>query len=141
VKNFQPFYIYNPRRVEDLRLGAAILKEFVDLENEKAERAARSKVDQKATTAAITNQVEMGPIKFCLARHLMVVRQVKLAYMDDRKTKMLRDEREKEQRAARAAAAAASAAEEQLGATDANGSDPASSMRDDTEGPPPYGDE
>jgi hypothetical protein len=77
----------------------------------------------------------MGPIKFCPARHLMVPRQVKLAYMDDRKTKMLRDEREKEQRAARAAAAA-SAAEEQLGAT-ARDSDPAS-PRSDTDGPPPY---
>jgi hypothetical protein len=58
VKNFQPFYTYNPRRIEDLRLGAAILREFVDLESEKAERAARSKVDHKATTVAITNQVE-----------------------------------------------------------------------------------
>jgi hypothetical protein len=57
VKNFQPFYTFNSRRVEDLRLGAAILKEFVDLENEKAERAARSKVDQKAVTEAITQQV------------------------------------------------------------------------------------
>lgn len=57
MKNFQPFYTFNPRRVEDLRLGTTILKEFVDLENEKAERAARSKVDQKAVTEAITNQV------------------------------------------------------------------------------------
>lgn len=57
MKNFQPFYTFNPRHLEDLRLGSTILKEFVDLENEKAERAARSKVDQKAVTAAFTNQV------------------------------------------------------------------------------------
>ncbi|KAG6831597.1 hypothetical protein H0H92_009070 [Tricholoma furcatifolium] len=72
---------------EDLRIGAAILKEFVDLESERADRAARSKVDQKAVAAA-------------------VAQQVKLAYMDDRKTKMINDEREKERRAARAAALA-----------------------------------
>ena len=57
MKNFQPFYTFNPRHIEDLELGTAILKEFVDLEKEKAERAARSKVDQKAATAAITSQV------------------------------------------------------------------------------------
>ena len=57
MKNFQPFYTFDPRRVEDLRLGTTILKEFVDLEKEKAERAARSKVDQKAVTADITNRV------------------------------------------------------------------------------------
>lgn len=114
VKNFQPFYTFNPRRVEDLRLGAAILKEFVDLENEKAERASRSKVDQKAVVEAITNQV-------------------KLAFMDDRKTKMLRDEREKEQRAARAAAALSQA--EQQDSTNRVSS---LNMRDDTDRPPPY---
>jgi hypothetical protein len=43
--------------MEDLRTGTAILKEFVELEAEKAERAARSKVDQKAVAEAVTNQV------------------------------------------------------------------------------------
>ncbi|KAF8076433.1 hypothetical protein FPV67DRAFT_1618182 [Lyophyllum atratum] len=83
VQNFQPFYTFNPKRMGDLEIGTAILKEFVDLESERAERAARSKVDQKAVAAA-----------------------VKLAYMDDRKSKLLHDEREKERRAARAAAIA-----------------------------------
>ena len=59
MKNFQPFYTFDPRRVEDLRLGTTILKEFVDHEKEKAERAARSKVDQKAVTADITNRVSV----------------------------------------------------------------------------------
>jgi hypothetical protein len=57
VKNFQPFYTFNPRCVEDLRIGTAILKEFMDHEREKAERAARSTVDHKAITATITKQV------------------------------------------------------------------------------------
>lgn len=43
--------------MEDLRTGTAILKEFVDLEAEKAERVARSKVDQKAVAAEVANQV------------------------------------------------------------------------------------
>ncbi|KAG6890352.1 hypothetical protein C0992_002177 [Termitomyces sp. T32_za158] len=73
--------------MNDLRIGTAILKEFVDLENQRAERAARSKVDQKAVAAA-------------------VAQRVKLAYLDDRKTKQLKDEREKESRVARAAALA-----------------------------------
>ena len=57
MQNFQPFYTFNPRHIEDLKVGAAILREFVDLEHEKAERAARSKVDQKAVAAAVANQV------------------------------------------------------------------------------------
>jgi len=84
VQNFQPFYTFNSRRMDDLRTGTAILKEFLDLENERAERAARSRVDQKAVAAAVANQV-------------------KLAFMDDRKSKLLHDQRERELRAARAA--------------------------------------
>ncbi|KAG6854815.1 hypothetical protein C0991_001242 [Blastosporella zonata] len=57
VKNFQPYYTFNPRRIGDLETGTAILKEFVDLENERAERASRSKVDQKAVAAAVAQQV------------------------------------------------------------------------------------
>lgn len=53
--------------------------------------------------------------------------------MDDRKTKMLRDEREKEQRAARAAAALSQA--EQQDSTNRVSS---LNMRDDTDRPPPY---
>ncbi|KAG6899449.1 hypothetical protein C0993_010286 [Termitomyces sp. T159_Od127] len=87
VKDFQPYYTFNPRYMDDLRTGTALLKEFVDLELQRAERDARSKVDQKAVAAA-------------------VAQRVKLAYMDDRKSKQLKDEREKESRVARAAALA-----------------------------------
>jgi hypothetical protein len=62
--------------------------------------------------------------------------------MDDRKTKMLRDEREKEQRAARAAAALIQAEQQSEGAqtpsSDILVSSLSMSMRDDTDGPPPY---
>ncbi|KAG5651354.1 hypothetical protein H0H81_008971 [Sphagnurus paluster] len=98
VKNFQPYYTFNPRRMNDLRIGTAILKEFVDLENERAQRAERSKVDQKAVAAA-------------------VAKQVKLAFMDDRQSKRLNDQREKERRAAHAAAIAQQAQLQEITST------------------------
>ena len=45
--------------MQELQIGTAILKEFNELEKEKAERAARSKVDQKAVQAAIASQVRV----------------------------------------------------------------------------------
>ncbi|KAK0453681.1 hypothetical protein EV421DRAFT_1765788 [Armillaria borealis] len=87
VKNFQPFYIFNPRHMESLSIGSAILKEAFDLETEKQERAARAKKEEKAVAAAAANKV-------------------KLAFIDDRKSKIEADEREKVLREARLAAAA-----------------------------------
>ncbi|KAI6119315.1 hypothetical protein EDD16DRAFT_935552 [Pisolithus croceorrhizus] len=37
VKDFQPYYVFNPRHVADLRIGAAILAEAIDLEEKKQE--------------------------------------------------------------------------------------------------------
>jgi len=91
VKNFQPYYTFNRNRLENLRTGAIILKEYIDLEVEKQERADRSKKGEKEAREAAAEKV-------------------KLAYMDDRKAKILRDEIEKEQRTARAIAAANRAA-------------------------------
>ncbi|KAG7449173.1 uncharacterized protein BT62DRAFT_929155 [Guyanagaster necrorhizus] len=88
VKNFQPFYTFNPRHMDSLRIGSAILKEAFDLETEKQQRAARAKKEEKAVAAAAANKV-------------------KLAFMDDRKTKLDADQREKALREARLAAAAA----------------------------------
>lgn len=45
--------------MEDLRNGTAILREFIEIETEKAERAARSKIDQKVVNEAIANQVSI----------------------------------------------------------------------------------
>jgi len=87
VKEFQPLYRFNPRKMVDLRVGAAILQEAIDLEIEKQERLDRSKREGKAAAAAVT-------------------KNIKLAFMDDRKTKMLQDQRDRERREARAAAAA-----------------------------------
>jgi len=71
----------------DLRIGASILQEAVDLEASKQERLQQSRKEEKAVAAAAANNI-------------------KLAFLDDRKTKMLRDQRDRERREARAAAAA-----------------------------------
>jgi hypothetical protein len=43
--------------MEDLRLGATILREHISLETEKAERAARVKASEKANAAAAAEKV------------------------------------------------------------------------------------
>ncbi|KAI6151894.1 hypothetical protein BKA82DRAFT_2906412 [Pisolithus tinctorius] len=76
VKDFQPYYVFNPRHRTDLRIGAAILEEVIDLEEKKQERLKRSRAEGRAAAAA-------------------AAQNVKLAFLDDRKTKALRDSRER----------------------------------------------
>ncbi|THH15498.1 hypothetical protein EW146_g4986 [Bondarzewia mesenterica] len=73
VRNFQPFYVFNDKHLPDLRIGAAILKEVVQIESEKHEREERSKRLAKAEKEAR-------------------IEKVKKAILDDRKSKMLRDQ-------------------------------------------------
>ncbi|KAF9009034.1 hypothetical protein BDQ17DRAFT_1349410 [Cyathus striatus] len=79
VRNFQPYYTFNKRHFEDLKIGVGILKDFISLENEKAMRAAHAKQNEKLVAEE-------------------AAKKVKLAYMDDRKTRMMRDEMEKQRR-------------------------------------------
>ncbi|TBU49543.1 hypothetical protein BD309DRAFT_947092 [Dichomitus squalens] len=88
VENFQPFYIWNKRRMNDLKIGAAMIKEALDRELPKEERAARRRAEEKAAEEAAKAKV-------------------KQAFYDDRKGRAITDERE---RTARAAAAARRAA-------------------------------
>ncbi|KAL4075833.1 hypothetical protein J3A83DRAFT_2055448 [Scleroderma citrinum] len=81
VKDLQSYYVFNPRYRADLHIGAAILKETIDLETKKQGRIQRSKAEEKAAAAA-------------------AVQNVKLAFMDDRKTKALHDQRERSMREA-----------------------------------------
>jgi len=99
VQNFQPYYIFNPRHMEDLRIGNSILKDYIDLETQKQERMAQAKKNEKASIKAATEKV-------------------KLAFMDDRQSRLLRDEMEKEHRAARTLAAAREAAIQASSSTD-----------------------
>lgn len=63
VENFQPFYRFVPRYMDDLRIGAKILRDHLGLEMEKEERAARAKANEKANAAAVAEKV-----KFTLLR-------------------------------------------------------------------------
>jgi len=49
--------------MDDLRIGAKILRDHLELEMEKEERAARAKANEKANAAAATEKV-----KFTLLR-------------------------------------------------------------------------
>lgn len=81
VKALQPYYVFNPRYMENLCIGAAILKEAIDLETEKQGRMQRNRAEEKAAAAA-------------------AAQNVKLAFLDDRKTKALHDQRERSRREA-----------------------------------------
>ena len=87
--------------MDDLKIGTAILQHFVQLETEREERAALAKKSEKAVAEAAAEKVIISPADFVKTTHLY--EKVKLAFMDDRRTKMQRDEIEKERRAARAA--------------------------------------
>ncbi|THV08517.1 hypothetical protein K435DRAFT_959075 [Dendrothele bispora CBS 962.96] len=90
VEDFQPYYTFNPTRMEDLKIGHAILKDFIDLQKQKKERAAIPTMTQKQVAQETAEKV-------------------KLAFMEDRRTKQERDDREKELRAIRAAQGGAAA--------------------------------
>ncbi|KAG2367347.1 hypothetical protein BDR07DRAFT_1606257 [Suillus spraguei] len=79
VKEFQPLYVWNERKGEELLLGAQILQETIELAEQKLARSQKNAAEAKAATEAAT-------------------RSVLLAFMDDRKTKMLRDQRERHNR-------------------------------------------
>ncbi|KAH8830519.1 hypothetical protein DL96DRAFT_1593260 [Flagelloscypha sp. PMI_526] len=87
VDDFQPFYEWNPRHLEKLRVGTFILQEHNDRVTERLERQARARETEAAAKEA---QAE----------------RVRLAFMDDRMSKEYRDQMEREARAGRQAAAA-----------------------------------
>ncbi|KAI0068837.1 hypothetical protein BV25DRAFT_1817752 [Artomyces pyxidatus] len=76
VENFQPLYVFHDRHMSDLRIGAAILLEVMAVEAEKQERDELNKKSRKAEEDAR-------------------VEKVKQAFIDDRRSKMMRDERER----------------------------------------------
>jgi len=84
IVDFQPFYIFKKSSWNDLLIGHSVLKEFGEREAEKEQRLAKVRAEEKATIEA---QKE----------------KMRLAFLDDRKSRLQVDEREKELRAARAA--------------------------------------
>lgn len=73
IQNFQPSYVFSDKFLPDLRIGADIVKEVIRNESEKQEREETSKRLAKAAEEAR-------------------VEKVKKAFMDDRKSKLLRDQ-------------------------------------------------
>jgi len=84
VIDFQPYYVFHKSHWNDLLIGHTVLKEFEEREAEKDQRLAKARAEEKA---AIEAQKE----------------KTRLAFLDDRKSKLQNDERERQLRAARAA--------------------------------------
>ncbi|KAI9001003.1 hypothetical protein BD414DRAFT_404668 [Trametes punicea] len=91
VENFQPYYVFNERHMEDLKLGAAMIREALDRELVKEEREQRRRAEEKAAHEA------------AVAKALIYNLLVKQAFYDDRKGRALIDERERTTRAVAAA--------------------------------------
>jgi len=84
VVNFQPYYVFHKTHWNDLLIGHTVLKEFGDREAERDQRLAKARAEEKAVVEA---QKE----------------KMRLAFLDDRKSRSQLDERERQIRAARAA--------------------------------------
>ena len=66
VENFQPFYVFNKRRMNDLKIGAAIIKEALDRELPKEEQAARKRAEEKAAHEAAVAKVPCSGTRGCV---------------------------------------------------------------------------
>lgn len=62
VVNFQPYYTFlaTPKNWDNLRIGAAVLKETLDRIREKEEQARLNRVDPKAVQREIAQKVKMA---------------------------------------------------------------------------------
>lgn len=57
VKEFQPLYVWNERKGEELRIGAQMLQEAIDLAEQKSVRSRRNAAEAKAAAEAATKNV------------------------------------------------------------------------------------
>lgn len=57
VKDFQPIYVWNERRGEELQIGAQILQEALDIAEQKSARSQRNAAEAKAVAEAATKNV------------------------------------------------------------------------------------
>jgi len=61
VEALEAYYVFNPRKLPDARIGCAILKEAFLLETEKQERAERAKREEKAAKEAAAKNASFTP--------------------------------------------------------------------------------
>ena len=59
VKEFQHIYVFNPRKMRELRIGNEVLKEHVDLENAKSDRKVHSLSEAKVLRDAAHRNVSL----------------------------------------------------------------------------------
>jgi hypothetical protein len=59
VDKFQPYYMFNPRFMEDLQLGATILREYLDLLIEKKAKAEYAAKNAKAAQEEVAIKVRL----------------------------------------------------------------------------------
>lgn len=57
MKDFQPLYVWNERKSEELRLGAQILQETRALAEQKSVRSQNNAAEAKAATEVATRNV------------------------------------------------------------------------------------
>jgi hypothetical protein len=57
VIDFQPYYTFNKRNIQDLRVGNTILRDYLAVEIEKEERTARAKKSEKESHDAVAEKV------------------------------------------------------------------------------------
>ena len=57
VHNFQPYYTFHRKHMEDLQMGASILKEYIALETQKQDRAVTARKNEKAAHDAAAERV------------------------------------------------------------------------------------
>ncbi|TCD69688.1 hypothetical protein EIP91_006705 [Steccherinum ochraceum] len=75
VENFQPFYVFQKRFLNDLKIGNAIIREMLEIEDAKQLQQEKARAEEKAAREAVKDKV-------------------KQAFMDDRKSTASRLERE-----------------------------------------------
>lgn len=57
VRDFQPYYTFNPKFIDHLRIGAEIIHEAVKVDTERRERMERAKKEEKAAADAVKHNV------------------------------------------------------------------------------------
>jgi len=91
----EQLYVFHEKHMNDLRTGAAIIKEFSQNETEKQEREDRAREQVKKEEESRVDKVKLSvPLSVSIAFQVHIT-QVKRAFLDDRKSQMRRVEREK----------------------------------------------
>ena len=73
VDKFQPFYMFNPRFIENLQLGATILRDYLDLLSEKKVKAGYAAKNAKAAQEEAAIKVRLSDFLILLSGSLLTI--------------------------------------------------------------------